>query len=68
MFPGIEVGAIRPSLGFWASEGVAPGLTLAGLRPLQPGPVAPDEVHAVTDGHCGRLLRWLSRAEVAEAP
>jgi hypothetical protein len=57
------------SLGFWVSEGFAPGLALAGCAPAQRDDL-PAHVHEV-QAHCwcpGALLRWLRPADVADAP
>lgn len=62
------------ALGFWVSEGFAPGLALAGLTPAQrddlPAQVHEGQVHE-GHAHCwcpGALLRWLRPADIADAP
>ena len=68
MLAGTENCSICPSLGFWSREGVAPGLTLAGLAPSRPGVVAPDEVRIEQGGHLGRALRFVCPDDIVEAP
>ena len=58
----------RPSLGFWVSEGFAPGLSLVGVTPRQVGDRAPDEVHVEQGGHVGRLLRFVFPSDIEDAP
>jgi hypothetical protein len=57
------------SLGFWVSEGFAPGLALAGFTPAERDDL-PTQVHQVQAHRwCpGALLRWLRPADVADAP
>lgn len=68
MFAPAPSGLTRPSLGFWVSEGVAPGLTLLGFTPPRPGELEPGEVHSEQGGHIGRLLRWVFPADIKDAP
>ena len=68
MFGPIPYDPPRPSLGFWVSEGFAPGLSLAGFTPCQAGRCGPDEVHVEQGGHVGRLLRFVFAADIADAP
>ena len=68
MFAPAPSGLTRPSLGFWVSEGVAPGLTLLGFTPPRPGEMEPGEVHEARRCGAGKLLRWVFPADIEDAP
>jgi hypothetical protein len=68
MFPSFAAPSLRPSLGFWVNEGLAPGLTLAGFTPAGPADLAPDEVFAERRCRFGTLLRFVSRRDIETAP
>lgn len=68
MFATVDSRPIRPSLGFWVSEGFAPGLTLAGYLPSRGDAAASDEVHVERGGHIGRLLRYVFPSDIADSP
>ena len=68
MFSSVPSIPARPSPGFWISEGLAPGLTLAGFAPPRPGELEPAEVHELRRCGVGRLLRWVFPADIEDAP
>jgi len=68
MFATIPATSARPLPGFWVREGFGAGLTLAGFAPSRPDELEPAEVRAGRSCGVGRLLRFVSPADIADAP